>query len=113
MLSLPKVLRGSLVLVLLLVAGAGLGLWALGRRDGRPVGLPVTGRVRLGQRARVTVDAFPREAASEAEFTPRNVQTPKERAKLVFRVKITIENPDGRLKPGMPADAVVATDGSP
>jgi len=71
------------------------------------------GRVRIGQSARVTVDAFPgqpfegrvTEIASEAEFTPRNVQTQKERVNLVFRVKITIVNADGRLKPGMPADA--------
>jgi HlyD family secretion protein len=76
------------------------------------------GRVRLGQLARVTVDAFPgqpfegrvTEVASAAEFTPRNVQTQKERVNLVFRVKVAIANPDGRLKPGMPADAVIATD---
>jgi HlyD family secretion protein len=76
------------------------------------------GRVRVGQPARITVDAFPgqpfdgrvTEIASEAEFTPRNVQTQKERVNLVFRVKITVANPDGRLKPGMPADAVIATD---
>jgi len=40
-----------------------------------------------------------------AEFTPKNVQTPDERAKLVFRVKIALPNPDGTFKPGMPADA--------
>lgn len=76
------------------------------------------GRVRIGQTARVTVDAFPGqpfegrivEVASQAEFTPRNVQTQKERVNLVFRLKIAIANPDGRLKPGMPADAVIATD---
>ena len=76
------------------------------------------GRVRLGQPARVTVDAFPgqpfegrvTEVASAAEFTPRNVQTQKERVNLVFRVRVAIANPDGRLKPGMPADAVIATD---
>jgi HlyD family secretion protein len=76
------------------------------------------GRVRLDQPARVTVDAFPgqpfegrvTEVASGAEFTPRNVQTQKERVNLVFRVKVAIANPDGRLKPGMPADAVIATD---
>ena len=74
------------------------------------------GRVRLGQAARVTVDAFPGQAfegrvteiASEAEFTPRNVQTQKERVNLVFRVKIGVSSADGRLKPGMPADAVIA-----
>ena len=76
------------------------------------------GRVRVGQAARITVDAFPgqpfdgrvTEVATAAEFTPRNVQTQKERVTLVFRVKVTIANPDGRLKPGMPADAVIATD---
>jgi multidrug resistance efflux pump len=75
------------------------------------------GRVRVGQAARITVDAFPgrsfegrvTEIASRAEFTPRNVQTPKERVNLVFRVKIVILEPDGRLKPGMPADAVLVT----
>jgi HlyD family secretion protein len=74
------------------------------------------GRVRVGQAARVTVDAFPgqpfegrvTEVASAAEFTPRNVQTQKERVNLVFRIKITVASPDGRLKPGMPADAVIA-----
>jgi HlyD family secretion protein len=74
------------------------------------------GRVQVGQPARITVDAFPgqpfegrvTEIASEAEFTPRNVQTQKERVNLVFRVKIGVVSPDGRLKPGMPADAVIA-----
>ncbi|MGH7267173.1 MAG: HlyD family secretion protein, partial [Candidatus Rokuibacteriota bacterium] len=76
------------------------------------------GRIKVGQAARVTVDAFPgepfegrvTEIASEAEFTPRNVQTQKERVNLVFRVKIAVENVGDRLKPGMPADAVIATD---
>ena len=76
------------------------------------------GRVKIGQAARITVDAFPgqpfegrvTEVASAAEFTPRNVQTQKERVNLVFRVKVAIVNPDGRLKPGMPADAVIATE---
>lgn len=74
------------------------------------------GRVKLGQVAAITVDAFPgrafsgrvSEIASEAEFTPRNVQTKKERVNLVFRVKIAVENHDGVLKPGMPADAELA-----
>ncbi|MBI1737578.1 MAG: HlyD family efflux transporter periplasmic adaptor subunit [Candidatus Rokubacteria bacterium] len=71
------------------------------------------GRIRVGQRAAVTVDAFPgrpfpgaiSEIASEAEFTPRNVQTKKERVNLVFRIKIALQNVDGVLKPGLPADA--------
>jgi len=41
-----------------------------------------------------------------AEFTPRNVQTREERSKLVYRVKIQLDNKDGTFKPGMPADAV-------
>jgi len=71
------------------------------------------GRIKLGDRALVTVDAYPArrfpgritEIASEAEFTPRNVQTKKERVNLVFRIKIGLDNPEGILKPGMPADA--------
>jgi HlyD family secretion protein len=64
---------------------------------------------------RVTTDTYPGTAyeghvsfiASEAEFTPKNVQTQKERVKLVFRVKITIANRNMELKPGMPADAEI------
>ena len=71
------------------------------------------GRVRLGQPATISVDAFPgrsfagtiSEIASEAEFTPKNVQTKKERVNLVFRVKIAVRDAGGVLKPGMPADA--------
>ena len=47
------------------------------------------------------------EISSEAEFTPRNVQTRKERVNLVFRIKIAVDNPEGILKPGMPADAEI------
>ena len=73
------------------------------------------GRVKLGQKARVTTDTWPGRVydgrvtfiASEAEFTPKNVQTPKERVKLVYRIKITIPNPKRELKPGMPADAEI------
>jgi HlyD family secretion protein len=71
------------------------------------------GRIRIGQRAAVTLDAYPgrefpgaiSEIASEAEFTPKNVQTKKERVNLVFRVKIALRNAEGVLKPGLPADA--------
>jgi HlyD family secretion protein len=76
------------------------------------------GRVRVGQTARVEVDAYPGETfegsvafiAPEAEFTPKNVQTEEERVNLVFAVKITLDNPDHRLKPGMPADAEIISD---
>jgi HlyD family secretion protein len=71
-------------------------------------------RLRLGQKAEVRTDAAgapKREGvlgfvSSEAEFTPKTVQTQKERVKLVYRVKVYVDNPDGALKPGMPADLV-------
>jgi HlyD family secretion protein len=76
------------------------------------------GRVRLGQTARVSIDTWPGRVfegrvsfiSSEAEFTPKNVQTEKERVKLVYRIKITLANPKGELKPGMPADAVIVVE---
>ena len=76
------------------------------------------GRVRLGMKAQVTVDAFPNApfpgtvtfVADRAEFTPKNIQTPDERVKLVYRVKVEVETRDGALKPGMPADTVLPLD---
>jgi HlyD family secretion protein len=73
------------------------------------------GRLKVGDTATLRVDAFPNrvftgrliEIGSEAEYTPRNVQTKKERVNLVFRIKIQIDNPEGVLKPGLPADADV------
>jgi membrane fusion protein YbhG len=74
---------------------------------------PQLAQVRLGQSARVTVDATGGRRtvagtvswiAAEAEFTPTPVQTREERADLVYAVKITVANPDGALKIGMPAD---------
>jgi HlyD family secretion protein len=44
----------------------------------------------------------------KAEFTPRNVQTADERSKLVYRIKVAVDNRDGVLKPGMPVDAEIA-----
>jgi HlyD family secretion protein len=44
----------------------------------------------------------------KAEFTPRNVQTAEERSKLVYRIKVTVDNRAGVLKPGMPVDAELA-----
>jgi multidrug resistance efflux pump len=74
------------------------------------------GRVAIGQRAGITVDTYPGEEftgtvtfiASEAEFTPRNVQTREDRVKSVYAVKLRVPNQDLRLKPGMFADAVFA-----
>lgn len=73
------------------------------------------GRVKLGQTARVTTDTYPGKVyegrvsfiSPQAEFTPKNVQTEKERVKLVYRIKIDINNIDMELNPGMPADAEI------
>jgi multidrug resistance efflux pump len=73
------------------------------------------GRVRQGQRARVTVDSFPGRTfdgtvtfiAQEAQFTPRNVQTKDQRTTMVFAVRVELNNPNHALKPGMPADATI------
>ncbi len=73
------------------------------------------GQVQVGQSVEVRVDSFPGRVfigrvasiATEAEFTPRNIQTADERANMVFAVKVVIPNPDRALKPGMPADAVL------
>lgn len=76
------------------------------------------GRVKVGQKAEVTTDTWPGTRylgwvsfiASEAEFTPKSVQTQKQRVKLVYRIKINIHNPSMELKPGMPADARILLD---
>ncbi len=73
------------------------------------------GRITWGQGVEVTTDAFPGKRyhgtigyiASEAEFTPKSVQTQKERVTLVYRIKVNLDNPNRELKPGMPADGVI------
>lgn len=74
------------------------------------------GKLRLGLPARIHVDAFPdhpfdatvRYIASRAEFTPKEVQTVDERVKLIFAVRLYLDaNPESRLMPGLPADAVI------
>ena len=73
------------------------------------------GFVKLDQPVDIRVDSFPNETfkgkvtfiSAKSEFTPKTIQTPEERIKLVFRVKVSIENTNQRLKPGMPADAEV------
>ena len=70
------------------------------------------GKVKWGQEVIVTTDLSPKKEyrgkisfiSSEAEFTPKQIQTEKERVTLVYRIKIDIPNPDRELKPGMPAD---------
>ena len=79
---------------------------------------PSLAAVRLGEAVEVRVDGHPASLEGRvafvspvAEFTPKNVQTPAERAKLVFRVKVALDNSDGLFKPGMPADAWFAGTG--
>jgi multidrug resistance efflux pump len=71
------------------------------------------GRVALGQNVGIHADAFPdrvfpgrvQTIADHAEFTPRNVQTQKDRQNLVFAVTVAVPNPDSALKAGLPVDA--------
>ncbi len=96
----------------LVTSGAGIGVvtdltrpWLtayIGERD--------LGRIRLGDTAKVVTDDGTARSgiisfiSDRAEFTPRNAQTRSEREKLVFRVKVSLENEDGLFKPGMPAE---------
>jgi HlyD family secretion protein len=107
------------------LAGPGAALFQLSDLDtvDLKIFIPETqiGQVQLGQKARVMVDAFPGQVfegrvnfiAGQAEFTPRNVQSPEERVNLVFAVKIRLDNPAHRLKPGMPADAELLPEVAP
>lgn len=73
------------------------------------------GRVKLGQKVEVSNDSYPGKIyegkvnfiASEAEFTPKNLQTKEDRVKLVYKIKIVLDNPKGELKPGMIADGKI------
>ncbi len=70
------------------------------------------GKVKLGQKAEVRIDTYPDKVfegkvtyiSNQAEFTPKNIQTKEERVKLVFGIKVSLDNPLQILKPGMPAD---------
>jgi HlyD family secretion protein len=73
------------------------------------------GKVKLNQVANIQIDTYPNKSykgrvsfiSQEAEFTPKHIQTVEERTKLVYRVKINVNNSDFELKPGMPADAYI------
>jgi HlyD family secretion protein len=75
------------------------------------------GRVTWGQSATIHTDTFSDKTyqgrvsfiSSQAEFTPKSVETHKERVTLVYRIKIDLDNPNHELKPGMPAEAVIDT----
>ena len=76
------------------------------------------GKVKLGSKANVTTDSYPGKIysgrvtfiSSEAEFTPKQIQTQQERVKLVYRIKILIDNPQHELKSNMPADAEIVVE---
>ena len=78
------------------------------------------GRIRLGDEAHIAIDGQKSKTFSGrvvyispvAEFTPKNIQTQEERTKLVFGIKIEIRNPEGILKPGLPADATITLSGA-
>ena len=88
----------------------------LGRLEGLTITVYIPedryGELSLGQSAALSVDSFPGETftativhiADQAEFTPRNVQTTEGRTSTVFAIKLQVQDPDGKLKPGMPAD---------
>ena len=73
------------------------------------------GKVKLGDKVKITTDSYPGKIyegrvafiASDAEFTPKQIQTQEERVKLVYRIKIAVENPGHELKSNMPVDAVI------
>lgn len=72
------------------------------------------GQIFLGDTAQLKVDSFPFETfeavvtriADQAEYTPRNVQTQEERQTTVYAVELSVDDPDGKLKPGMPTDVI-------
>ena len=74
---------------------------------------PDIGKIRFGERVTVTTDSYPKKIyrgrisfiASQAEFTPKSVETHAERITLVYRIRIDLENPTHELVPGLPADA--------
>ena len=76
------------------------------------------GRVKLGSKAKVITDSYAGRTywgrvtfiSSEAEFTPKQIQTQQERVKLVYRIKIEVDNPRHELKSNMPADAEIVLD---
>jgi HlyD family secretion protein len=75
------------------------------------------GRVKLGDKVKVTTDSFPGKVyaghvsfvSADAEFTPKQIQTSEERVKLVYRIKIDVDNSSHDLKSNMPADAEILT----
>ena len=98
------------------VIPAGSAAFTLGRLDNLTITVYIPedryGEVKLGQTVDVAVDSYPGETftakvvhiSDQAEFTPRNVQTVSGRKSTVFAIKLQVQDPNGKLKPGMPAD---------
>jgi len=99
---------------------AGVPVFTIGNMDDPWIKVYVQedklGLVKLGQNVKVSTDSYPGKVyegavtyiSSEAEFTPKNVQTREERVKLVFAVKVSVKNVNNELKPGMPADIKIS-----
>jgi multidrug resistance efflux pump len=100
------------------IAAPGATLLVLGRMEDKTITVFISeesyGRISIGEAAQVSVDSFPREVfeahvihiADKAEFTPRNVQTAEGRKNTVFAIKLNVDDPNGKLKAGMPADVI-------
>ena len=98
------------------VIQAGMPALTIGKLDILKVTvyIPITeyGQIQLGQQASLSVDSFLGETftatvtriADQAEFTPQNVQTKEGRQTTVYAIELTVDNADGKLKPGMPVD---------
>jgi HlyD family secretion protein len=76
------------------------------------------GKIKIGQPARVYIDALPdgpfearvKRINQQAEFTPKTIETPQQRVKLVFGIELAVTNTEHLLKPGLPADGVIRID---
>lgn len=102
------------------LAGPGVAIFTIAELDRvwlrAYVNEPDIGRIRLGEPADVSTDAYPRKVyrgrvsfiSPQAEFTPKTVETHAQRVTLVYRIRIDIDNPTHELLPGMPADASIA-----
>lgn len=104
------------------IIGSGTAIMTIGDLD-HPwlrgyIGERELGRIKLGAKVNVKTDSFPDKVysgrisfiSSESEFTPKQIQTYEERVKLVYRIKIDIDNPNHELKLNMPADADILLD---
>lgn len=78
----------------------------------------ILGKIKIGQKVKIYSDSYPEKVyegvvsyiGEEAEFTPKSVETDEERVKLMFRIKVTVDNKDEELKPGMPVVGEIITE---